>query len=230
MKSIIGGKMLSLLNSGLNGIFLVAIIAAFLFALIISFGFHEWAHAYVATKQGDPTPKALGRLTLNPLAHLDPIGTVCLLLIGFGWAKPVPVNPMNFKNYRKGMFLVSIAGVSINLIMAIVFSFLYVLFTGVVLVDVSTAIGFFFIQFLLYSTIISFTLAIFNLLPIYPLDGFQALRSFTRYDNQFFRFMEQYGMVILIIFLISPLFDYVFEFAYSIILSPLFQLWQLILV
>ena len=81
---------------------------------------HEWGHAFAATKCGDGTAKAYGRLTLNPIKHLDPLGFVCCALVGFGWAKPVPINPYNFKNYRKGLFLTAIAGVLVNYLIAFV--------------------------------------------------------------------------------------------------------------
>ena len=89
-------------------------------AVLIALTFHEFAHAYVAYKNGDPTARNLGRMTLNPLAHLDVWGFVCMLLVGFGWAKPVPVNPNNYRNYKKGELTVSLAGVTMNLIIGII--------------------------------------------------------------------------------------------------------------
>ena len=101
---------------------------AMVLALIISLSTHEFAHAYVAYKNGDDTAKLMGRLTLNPLKHVDFVGVLCCVLFRFGWAKPVPVNPMKFRNFKKGSALVSIAGVTVNLIFAILFGGLYVLF------------------------------------------------------------------------------------------------------
>jgi len=97
-------------------IYLIYLIASVLLALML----HEIAHGYVAWRCGDPTAKMLGRLTLNPLKHLDPIGTVCMFLLGFGWAKPVPVNPRNFSNFRRDDFLVSVAGIATNLSLFII--------------------------------------------------------------------------------------------------------------
>ena len=91
---------------------------AMLLVLIISLSLHEFGHAYVAYKQGDITPKYQGRVTLNPLAHIDPIGFLCCALFGFGWAKPVEINPLKFRNYKSGIFKVSIAGVTANLILS----------------------------------------------------------------------------------------------------------------
>lgn len=89
-------------------------------AILISLTFHEFGHAYAAYKMGDPTARNLGRMTLNPLAHIDPIGFILLVLFGFGWAKPVPVNPRNYNNFKKGEIVVSLAGVTMNLILAVV--------------------------------------------------------------------------------------------------------------
>ena len=98
---------------------IIAMIMGYFFAVIIAFSLHEFAHASVAFKLGDPTPKALGRLTLNPIKHLDPFGFIGLIFFGFGWAKPVAVNPLNFKHYRRDMFLVSVSGVITNVILAL---------------------------------------------------------------------------------------------------------------
>ncbi len=91
-------------------------------ALLLSLSLHEWGHAYAAFRFGDPTARRLGRLTLNPLRHLDPLGTVLLLLVGFGWARPVPVNPGAFRRYRLGLFVVSVAGIAVNLALAVLFA------------------------------------------------------------------------------------------------------------
>jgi Zn-dependent protease len=96
-------------------------------AILIGMTVHEWAHAYAAYKLGDPTAKNLGRMTLNPIAHFDIFGFLCLLLVGFGWAKPVPINSRNFKHFRRDDIIVSLAGITMNLIVAFLFSFIYVL-------------------------------------------------------------------------------------------------------
>lgn len=161
--------------------------------IIIGLSFHEWAHAYAAYKRGDPTARNLGRMTVNPVAHVDPIGILMLLIAGFGWARPVPVNTRNFKNPRKDEIIVSLAGVTTNFIIAF-------LFTGVLF-----AVTFFTESEIAYGLImnviyINLGLFVFNLLPIPPLDGFHVFQSlFTRIlGYRFFQFLERYGTIILI--------------------------------
>lgn len=145
--------------------------AMFIVVIIVSLSFHEWAHAHAAHRMGDDTARNLGRMTLNPMAHLEPMGFIALLLIGFGWAKPVPVNPRNYKSYKKGEFVVSFAGIFTNLIIAFIAAFLYVGFcyyeirTGRVLPDN-------LFELMVLFGIINCSLAVFNFLPIYPLDGY----------------------------------------------------------
>jgi len=144
-------------------LFLLFFIPAALLAITI----HEYAHGRMALAMGDPTAAMQGRLTLNPLAHLDPLGTIMILLAGFGWARPVPINPYRFNNYRQGLLKVSLAGPVANFILA---------FLGVFLLKL---IGFhpFLIQF--FSAVVSLNIAlgIFNLLPVPPLDGSKVLSS-----------------------------------------------------
>ena len=180
----------------------------------------EWGHAFAATKCGDGTAKAYGRLTLNPIKHLDPLGFVCCALVGFGWAKPVPINPYNFKNYRKGLFLTAIAGVLVNYLIAFVVYLLYVLFVRFALAEMLTLGAFMsYLGELIFYTLLniySFSLAVFvfNLLPLYPLDGFRVVESCTRQINPVRRFLRNYGQMILIIliaesFICDILSDYV---------------------
>ena len=181
---------------------------------------HEWGHAFAATKCGDGTAKAYGRLTLNPIKHLDPLGFVCCALVGFGWARPVPINPYNFKNYRKGLFLTAIAGVLVNYLIAFVVYLLYVLFVRFALAEMLTLGAFMsYLGELIFYTLLniySFSLAVFvfNLLPLYPLDGFRVVESCTRQINPVRRFLRNYGQMILIIliaesFICDILSDYV---------------------
>lgn len=152
--------------------FLLIFVPVILFSLTI----HEYAHAYIANKLGDDTAKRLGRLTLNPLKHLDPIGTILLLLVHFGWAKPVPVDPRNFKDPKKDMLYVAIAGPISNIITAIISGILlkFIVFN----LASAGAFGAYtvpLIQFLVWMIFIGVVLAVFNMLPIPPLDGSRVL-------------------------------------------------------
>lgn len=171
-------------------------------AIIIGLTVHEWAHAFAADKLGDPTAKNLGRMTLNPFAHIDLFGFLCLLVVGFGWAKPVPVNPRNFRNYRRDDIIVSLAGIAMNLVVAFFATILF--YFGVYRWNLGSNEAFYTI-FLSIVTI-NLSLAVFNLLPIYPLDGSHVFESlFMRYIPKFFMFLRQYGQYILIALLVSGL-------------------------
>jgi Zn-dependent protease len=179
--------------------------------LLIAFTIHELAHAVTADRLGDPTPRRMGRITLNPLAHLDPLGTILLLLAGFGWAKPVMVNPMNFRgNPRTGMAIVAAAGPISNLVMAALGA-LIVRF-GIVSLNelISGAFpspGFFLSVFIQINLILAF----FNLIPIPPLDGSKILFAMLPAEWAYrLRPLEQYGFLFLmgIVFLVPTVLDY----------------------
>ena len=160
---------------------------------------HEWAHAFAAYKLGDPTAKNLGRMSLDPLKHMDPIGTICLVLFGFGWARPVMVNPRNLKNYRRDDAIISLAGPIMNLLTAFLFLGIYflVLFTFGITNEIV-------INILNYIISINLGLGIFNLIPIPPLDGFHVINSiFIRKSFKVVEFLQRYGFIILIVLLAS---------------------------
>lgn len=172
---------------------------------------HEYAHAVAARKMGDNTALISGRLTLNPLAHLDIFGALMMVFIGFGWAKPVPINPRNFTDYKKGIAITAFAGPLSNLICAAIGIFIIRIIEGVSLFYFNTALYFIEIAFLYFAQI-NLTLAIFNLIPIPPLDGSRILSCFAPY--KVISFMNRYqtyiylGFVILIVtnVLDKPLF------------------------
>lgn len=171
---------------------------AALVAVIFVFAPHEFAHAFVAYKCGDATAKMRGRLTLNPLKHLDVYGFLLCAIAGFGWAKPVPINPANFRNYRRGLFLTSIAGVVTNYIIAF---FGYMIF--IVVYKYYPATGNYYVYYFLFNLfqnlfIFNLGVFIFNLLPLFPLDGFRIVESLTRSISPAQRFLRNYGMYILI--------------------------------
>ena len=185
-------------------------------AIIIGLTVHEWAHAYAAYRLGDPTARNLGRMTLNPLAHFDVFGFLCLLLVGFGWAKPVPINPRNFKHYRRDDIIVSLAGITMNLIVAFFFTFIYV--AGVLKWGLSDNEA--FTSIFLYIVVINLSLMLFNLIPIYPLDGSHVLESLlVRKIPRFFMFMRRYGQFILIALLITGVFGNALSYLVSGITS-----------
>lgn len=168
--------------------------------LLYSIIIHELAHGWVAWRMGDPTAKWLGRLSLNPLRHLDPIGTIMLFVFGFGWAKPVPVNFNNLKDERKGLIFVSSAGIVANIILAFL-SFLFLrLMSPSPFGHLSTM--------LFYFARINIMLAAFNLIPIPPLDGSKILMGFAsrRFQYTLMR-LEPYGMFIIIGLLFLGLLD-----------------------
>jgi len=180
--------------------------------LLYSIIFHELAHGWVAYLMGDPTAKSLGRLSLNPIKHLDPIGTIMLFVFGFGWAKPVPVNFGRLHDRRKGMILVSAAGIITNMLIAFIALFLNRLLS----LSPSSTPG----ELLYYLAQINIMLAAFNLIPLPPLDGSKILMGFASpgIQNFFFSF-ERYGFFIIIALLYFGVLNPVINFFQWMILS-----------
>lgn len=169
-------------------------------AIMLALSFHEFAHAYAAYKKGDPTAYNLGRMTLNPLHHVDPFGILMLVLVGFGWAKPVPINPRNFRNIRRDEIIVSLAGVFTNFVLAFLSTGIYILAGSVLLVQNEIVMG------MLWALIsINLGLCFFNLIPIPPLDGYHVLQNLLirRVNPSFWVNIERYGSFILIALLFT---------------------------
>lgn len=170
-------------------------------ALVVAITIHEFAHAWAAERLGDPTPRLMGRLTLNPLAHLDPLGTIMLLIARFGWGKPVQFDPFNLRNPRRDSAIISLAGPVSNLLLATLCSVVLRL----VIVFHLSPLDYLIIGLLDNLIIMSVVLAVFNLVPIHPLDGFKIVGGILpeEYAHQWAE-LENYGMIFLI-FLILPL-------------------------
>lgn len=165
--------------------------------VIIAMSFHEFAHAFAAYKMGDQTARLAGRLTLDPVSHIDPIGFLMLLLGGFGWAKPVPINENNFSNRTFGVFLVSIAGVAMNILIATL-TLIFAALTAPMLNSPEY-------EQVMYSIVwINIAFAAFNLLPIPPLDGSKILAAFLPTNKRYLLYQyERYGFVIMVLLIMT---------------------------
>lgn len=212
--------------------FLLGIILS-LPGLFLAISIHEFAHGWAAYKLGDNTAKYSGRLSLNPLAHFDLVGTISLLIFRFGWAKPVPINPNNFKNRRKGIIIVSLAGPFANLISAVVFAFILAiagklmgfpsfnsifgvsgyLFSGGITSVRGIAV---MLPILYYCVILNIGLMAFNLIPIPPLDGSKVLLELLPYRaREVFYNFERYSFLILMILLVTDTLNPILSFVTS---------------
>ena len=191
----------SLLRGQLDFYSAVAEILAILLIIFLILPFHEWAHAFTASKLGDTEVKYRGRLTLNPLAHIDPFGALALLLFGFGWAKPVPVDPRNFKKPKLGMGIVALMGPVANIVAA---------FAGMLIYNIiavaagssgfsTTTFGSILYTFLIFYISVNVRLAVFNLLPIPPLDGSKILFVFLpdKWVYKFYQYQQIISMILI---------------------------------
>jgi Zn-dependent protease len=167
-------------------------------SILIASTVHEYAHAWVATKLGDLTAKVNGRLTLNPISHIDPIGTIAMLIFRFGWSKPVPINEYNFEKRERDTALVSLAGPLSNVLL--------LLFTA--LINYLVKPTGLFATFVMTFAIVNIVLAVFNLLPIPPLDGHKIVRAFLpKQIRYYWEELEKYQLILLVILLI-PVFPF----------------------
>ena len=177
-------------------------------AVLWAISFHEFCHGYAAYLVGDPTAARSGRLSLNPLHHFDLIGTLMLLLVGFGWAKPVPINPHYFRNPARDLIFVSLAGVIGNVLTAIV-CVLFLRFFGTTWFDLTGRAGFTVVAQMIN---VNMGLAAFNLIPIPPLDGSRILQAFLPYRyREYYYWLERYGMILLCVLLVTGIIDVLYS-------------------
>lgn len=197
-------------------------VAAFVFALLFALTVHEYAHALVAYKCGDNTAALYGRLTLNPLKHIDYFGALMLLLVGFGWAKPVPVDFNNLRHRKRHSVFVSLAGIMANLICAFVYIGLLMLITTFVPTTLLAENRFVYMlvylayYFLYFSAMLNIGLALFNILPLYPLDGYRVLDVFIGGENKFMAFLRQYSFIIFVIIIILDYLPFLSPFSWYV--------------
>ena len=190
--------------------------------IIIGLSFHEFAHAWVSDKLGDPTPRRQGRVTINPLAHIDWMGFLALLLVGFGWGKPVQIDPGYYKHRRRDEFLVAIAGVTMNLLLAVIFAIparaMVRMFSGAVASDLVYNIY----LMIFYIVSINVVLMIFNLIPCPPLDGWGILTQIFRLDRYSWWYkVYQYGTWILLALIVFNVTDLILTPLVSLIVGAL---------
>ncbi len=199
--------------------------------VLIALMFHELAHGWVSGKLGDPTPKMMGRMTLNPLAHLDPVGTILMILTGFGWARPVEISPRYYKNPKKGMALTALAGPLANLALSIiaflVYGIIFVVYakTGIFRNSIGN-IGYILMRFVT----LNLCFMIFNFIPIPPLDGSRILGLFLS-DSAYFKIQqyENYSFILIILLSASGAFNTIIGTGVSVVFNSMLSVLEKII-
>lgn len=211
----------------------VALLLLSLPVLMLTLSVHETAHGYVANKLGDPTASSLGRLSLNPLKHFEPMGFLMMMLVGYGWAKPVPINTRYFKKPKRDMAICAAAGPISNLLLAILFAGLYKIFTLVIVHVPITSMQVYNIilltELFFYTAIsINVTFAVFNLIPIPPFDGSRIILTFLPSDLYFkIQRYERYIMIGFFVLLLTNVLDPVLNLAFDSVTNLILRLFGL---
>ncbi len=183
---------------------------------------HEYAHGWAAYKMGDPTAKYAGRLSLNPMSHLDPMGALCMLLFRFGWAKPVPINPMYFRDRKRDSAIVAAAGPLANIALAFVSTILFALYYVYIYLNFQNFVTRFVYTLFMQLAVVNISFAVFNLIPFPPLDGSKILGAFLSYENygKLLQY-ERFGFPVLILLSLTGILGRIL----SLFINPLFSLW-----
>lgn len=221
-----------LLGNGDMQSYIVQILLSLPVALL-ALSVHETAHGYVAYKLGDPTARSMGRLTLNPLKHLDPFGFLSMILFGFGWAKPVPINTRYFKKPKRDMALTGVAGPISNFLLALVFALaMKIFYLGIAYVNLPNEtlllMAVYFRSFLYYGIYMNVALGIFNLLPVPPMDGSRLLFAVLP-SNLYFKIMryEQYIYIAVLVLLALGVLSPVLNFLTNAVMNVIFKVFAL---
>ncbi len=201
-------------------------IVAGLPGLIIALSLHEYAHARMAVAMGDFTPKIMGRLTMNPLAHIDPVGILVLLVARFGWAKPVVINPANFHDRTKGEILVAFAGPAMNFLLAFLGLGVIIFLRARMHMEMSYGLR----TVLWLIVVYNINFGVFNLIPLPPLDGSRILAAVLPYEMRYrYAVLERYSMIIFIIFIATPILGYILVPIAQFLLGLFSEIWIAIL-
>ena len=190
--------------------------------IIVGLAFHEWAHAFVSDKLGDPLPRNQGRVTLNPFHHIDPFGFLCLIFVGFGWGVPVQIDPRYYKNRRRGEIMVALAGVITNFLIAAVLSMAVRLLIPAMGSFIMTKVGVTTLYVILSAININLVLMVFNLIPVPPLDGFSVITQIFRLDEKSWYYdIYRNAQLILIILVVFNIPWYIIEPVRNVLLKLL---------